>query len=69
VNGILYLSFHFQIPGPTEMPNLAVHNGKRIGTYTSEARAMQGLHRVANREGFHDWPDGFRLFTIPLDRD
>jgi hypothetical protein len=42
---------------------------KGIGIYPSREEADAALERVRDQPGFRDWPDGFRIFTVMLDRD
>lgn len=61
-------TLHFRNLTLGEAPNVDRHDGKRIGVYSSEVRALDGMRRVAAQPGFRDWPDGFRAFTDTLGR-
>jgi hypothetical protein len=42
---------------------------KRIGTFSTEERAWAAAAKLREKEGFRDWPGGFRVFRIPVDVD
>ena len=43
-------------------------NGSSIGNFTTPEAAARAHEAVANAEGFRDWPDGFRLLELLVDR-
>jgi hypothetical protein len=42
---------------------------KHIGFFTTEERAWAAAEKLKEKEGFRDWPGGFRVFRIPVDVD
>ncbi|MDU7522432.1 MAG: hypothetical protein E7K72_13745 [Roseomonas mucosa] len=42
---------------------------KLIGIYSSEEKASQAMARMRRLPGFRDWPGGFRIYEVTLDRD
>lgn len=42
---------------------------KLIGIYTDRDLAIKAKERVINKSGFADYPGGFRIISIELDRD
>lgn len=66
----VYKLWHFKI-GPGEEADVddEAQAGKDIGLYTTEDKAEAALLRLKDQPGFRDWPDGFRIFRAPLDRD
>lgn len=65
---ILHPLWHFVHLGFSEVPNTERHGGKQIGIYRSEIGARDAMTMVGNQPGFEDHPDGFRLFSLDLDR-
>lgn len=59
---------HFRI-GIADIPGRHGDSASLIGNYTSEARALEGMAHIGAKEGFRDWPDGFRLFDLEVDHD
>ncbi len=42
---------------------------KRIGIYTSEEKARAAMERVRTQPGFVEYPEGFEINEVELDRD
>lgn len=63
----VFMVEHHDGLGLDHTPDPWLHDGKHIGAYTTEDRAMQALRRVADQPGFRDWPGGFRLYGGPPD--
>lgn len=42
---------------------------KAIGIYSSAERAHQAIERLKSEPGFREYPKGFRVDEIELDRD
>lgn len=39
-----------------------------VGYYSEEELGQAAIQRLRSKPGFRNWPDGFRLFPIELDR-
>jgi len=66
----VYELWHFKI-GAEDEPDTEdpAQAAKDIGIYTTEAKAKAAILRLKDHVRFRDWPDGFRIFRAPLDRD
>ncbi|APT59366.1 hypothetical protein RGI145_14475 [Roseomonas gilardii] len=42
---------------------------KAVGTYSSLAKAEAAIRELLPLPGFRDWPGGFRIYEVTLDRD
>lgn len=42
---------------------------KLIGIYSPEEKAGQAMVRMRRLPGFRDWPGGFRITEVAVDRD
>lgn len=67
---ILYELWHLKI-GAGEPFDVVdpTHGPKHIGTYTTLANALAAQTRVKDKLGFCDWPNGFRVLSVPIDVD
>lgn len=52
-----------------DAPDPLRHHGKLIGHFVRPSDAAAAMQSVSDKEGFRDWPDGFRLLEFPLDHD
>lgn len=39
-----------------------------LGTYSTRELAEAAIQRVRDKEGFRDWPAGFRIVEMEVDR-
>lgn len=54
-------------PGrPPDKDNQA-QSAKRLGEYTTKAKAEAAIECRSGEEGFRNWPHGFRIEVVPLD--
>jgi len=67
---VVYELWHFKI-GRDDKPDTddEAQGPKDIGIYSTEEKAKAAIERRKDELGFRDWPDGFRIFRTPLDRD
>lgn len=64
----IFEAWHYKI-GPGGRPDKAdeAQSAKRLGKYTSAAKADAAIARRRGEEGFRDWPHGFRIELLSLD--
>lgn len=64
----LYALAHYKL-GPGDDIALAdPEEHKGLGLFTTRARAEAAIARLVPEPGFRDWPGGFRLLEVVLDR-
>lgn len=42
---------------------------KLIGPYSSEQRAQEAIDRLRDKPGFRDYPNGFEIASVELDKE
>ena len=65
----LYEVWHYKLRAG-EMPDKedARQDAKLLGDYTSPAKAEAVIAKRSEEEGFRDWPLGFRIEEVPVDK-
>jgi hypothetical protein len=53
------------VRGYTDREDTELH----IGVYSSTEQAHAAIERLRTKPGFADWPEGFEIHEIQLDRD
>ena len=67
----LWEALHYRIQaGDDEGADPATKiSAKLVGTYSTREKAEKAIARLLPLAGFRDWPGGFRIYEVMLDRD
>lgn len=65
---IVFRTLHFHLrPGEVHDCLKPSQELKLLGTYSTRARAEAAIARMRDKEGFRDWPAGFRIIEMEID--
>ncbi|NGM22632.1 hypothetical protein G3576_21645 [Roseomonas stagni] len=65
-----WILLHYEIAADVDETEIdeTILSERVAGFYSSEEQGQAAIQRLRLKPGFRDWPDGFRLFPIELDR-
>jgi hypothetical protein len=66
---IIFELWHYQLPAGAEDEDVDWDevNGVRIGVFSTKALAEAAIEARRDKEGFCDWPHGWRIWDSELD--